>query len=145
MKDLIEFIAKGLVDKPDEVKVTEDEQRGRIIVRLEVAEDDYGKVIGKGGRIAQAMRAMLTVSAVGSDLAPFGLKSELNVQSLTANEQRFAPKSKLWANHQPVTAANSRSAAGHLYVTLKGYPDRSSVDRFRGALLQVPESMLLHL
>jgi uncharacterized protein len=64
MKDLIEFIAKGLVDKPDEVKVTEDEQRGRIIVRLEVAEDEYGKVIGKGGRIAQAMRAMLKVSAV---------------------------------------------------------------------------------
>ena len=64
------------------------------------------------------------------------------MQSLTDNEQRFAPKSKLWANQQPVTVANSRSAAGHLYVTLKGYPDRSSVDRFRGALLQIPESML---
>ncbi len=64
MKELIEFIAKGLVDKADEVRVSEEEQRGRIVVRLEVAEDDYGKVIGKGGRIAQAMRAMLKVSAV---------------------------------------------------------------------------------
>lgn len=64
MKDIVEFIAKALVDHPDDVKVTEEEERGRIVVRLEVAEDDYGKVIGKGGRIAQAMRAMLKVSAV---------------------------------------------------------------------------------
>jgi predicted RNA-binding protein YlqC (UPF0109 family) len=64
MKELVEYIAKSLVDKPDEVKVIEEEERGRIVVRLEVAEDDYGKVIGKGGRIAQAMRALLKVSAV---------------------------------------------------------------------------------
>jgi 16S rRNA processing protein RimM len=80
--------------------------------------------------------------AVGRVLAPFGLKGELKVQSLTDNEDRFAPKSKLWAGQQPVTVANSRSAGGHLYLTLKGYPDRSSIERFRGALLQVPESML---
>ncbi|HEY7802571.1 MAG TPA: KH domain-containing protein [Dehalococcoidia bacterium] len=67
MKDIIEFIAKALVDHPDDVKVTEEEERGRVVVRLEVAEDDYGKVIGKGGRIAQAMRAMLKISAVRHD------------------------------------------------------------------------------
>jgi predicted RNA-binding protein YlqC (UPF0109 family) len=67
MKEIIEFIAKDLVDHPDDVKVTETEERGRVIVRLEVAEDDYGKVIGKGGRIAQALRAMLKVSAVRHD------------------------------------------------------------------------------
>jgi len=64
MKELIEYIAKSRVEKPDDVKVYEEEERGRVIVRLEVAEDDYGKVIGKGGRIAQAMRALLKVSAV---------------------------------------------------------------------------------
>ena len=80
--------------------------------------------------------------AVGRALAPFGLKGELKVQSLTDNEERFAPKSKLWADQRPVTVAKSRSAGGHLYLTLKGYPDRSSVDRFRGALLQIAESML---
>jgi len=80
--------------------------------------------------------------AVGRVLAPFGLKGELKVQSLTDNEERFAPKSKLWADQQPVTVVKSRAAGGHLYLTLKGYLDRSSVDRFRGALLQVPESML---
>jgi predicted RNA-binding protein YlqC (UPF0109 family) len=67
MKELIEFMAKRLVDSPDDVQVTEEPQRGRVIVRLEVAEDDYGKVIGKGGRIAQSMRALLKVSAVRRD------------------------------------------------------------------------------
>jgi len=80
--------------------------------------------------------------AVGRVLGPFGLKGELKVQSLTDNDARFAPKSKLQADAQPVTVEKSRSAAGHLYLTLKGFHDRSSVDGFRGALLQVPESDL---
>ena len=67
MKDLIEYIAKSLVDHPDDVKVTDQEERGRVVIRLEVAEDDYGKVIGKGGRIAQSMRALLKVAAVRSE------------------------------------------------------------------------------
>jgi predicted RNA-binding protein YlqC (UPF0109 family) len=67
MRELIEYIAKSLVDTPDAVKVTEEEERGRVIIRLEVAEDDYGKVIGKGGRIAQSMRALLKVAAVRSE------------------------------------------------------------------------------
>ncbi len=75
-------------------------------------------------------------------LAPFGLKGELKVQSLSDNEARFAPKSKLWAGDAPVTVAKSRVAAGHLYLMLKGFAARTSVERFRGALLQVPESML---
>jgi len=64
MKELIEYIAQSIVDSPEEVKVSEDDDRGRVIIRLEVAEGDYGKVIGKGGRIAQAMRSLLKVSAV---------------------------------------------------------------------------------
>lgn len=67
MKELIEYMAKALVDAPDDVKVTEETERGRVVVRLEVAEDDYGKVIGKGGRIAQSMRALLKVAAVRSE------------------------------------------------------------------------------
>jgi len=67
MKDLIEYIAKALVDSPDDVKVYEESDRGRVIVRLEVKDDDYGKVIGKGGRIAQSMRALLKVAAVRAE------------------------------------------------------------------------------
>jgi len=64
VQDLIEYIARNLVDNPDAVKVTEEKQRGRMVIRLEVGEDDYGRVIGRSGRIAQAMRALLKVSAV---------------------------------------------------------------------------------
>ncbi len=67
MAVLIEYIAKGVVQKPDEVKIEEYDDDGRTIVRLDVAEDDWGKVIGKGGRIATAMRSMLKVAAVQED------------------------------------------------------------------------------
>lgn len=67
MKELIEYIAKALVDAPDAVTVTETEERGRVVIHLQVGDDDYGKVIGKNGRIAQAMRALLKVSAVRNE------------------------------------------------------------------------------
>jgi 16S rRNA processing protein RimM len=74
--------------------------------------------------------------------APFGLKGELRVQSLTDNMARFQPKAKLYAGQQPVTVATSREAQGYVYLTLKGFNDRTSADKFRHALLQVPESEL---
>lgn len=80
--------------------------------------------------------------AVGRVLGPFGLKGELKVQALTDNPRRFAARSKLFAGDQTVTVLKSREAQGLFFVTLKGYADRSSVDRFRHALLQVPESAL---
>ena len=65
MKELIEFIAKNIADNPDEVRVEEEEgEDGRIIFKLIVAEDDKGKVIGREGRVAQAMRTLLRVAAV---------------------------------------------------------------------------------
>lgn len=64
MKELVEFLARSLVDEPDEVKVEEYDDDGRIIYHLMVAPDDMGKVIGKQGRIANAMRSLLKVAAV---------------------------------------------------------------------------------
>ena len=64
MKELVEYIAKSIASHPDEVKVTQEEEEGRIILRLEVAPDDKGKVIGRQGRVAQAIRVLLRVSAV---------------------------------------------------------------------------------
>jgi len=63
MKELIEYIAKAIVDNPDEVSVREEEQGDTVTYYLEVAEADMGKVIGKQGRIANAMRALLKVAA----------------------------------------------------------------------------------
>ncbi len=68
MATVVEYVARGLVDNPDEVKVTERESGDRIIVRLDVADGDWGKVIGKGGRIAAAMRSLLKVAAVREDV-----------------------------------------------------------------------------
>lgn len=68
MGEVVEYLAKALVDKPDEVRVTETEDGDRVEVRLDVAEDDWGKVIGKGGRIASSMRALVKVAAVREDV-----------------------------------------------------------------------------
>jgi 16S rRNA processing protein RimM len=80
--------------------------------------------------------------AVGRVLAPFGLKGELKVQSLTDNPERFRPGARLWAGAQPVTIGTTREAQGYLYVTFRGIPDRTAADRFRHQILQVPESEL---
>ncbi len=64
MQDLIEYIAKSLAIKPEEVKVTSEVEDERLILRLEVAEEDKGKIIGRQGRVAQAMRTLLRVAAV---------------------------------------------------------------------------------
>ncbi len=63
MRELIEFIAKSIVNAPDDVQVTEEEDEQGIILRLQVADDDKGRVIGKQGRIAEAMRTLIRVKA----------------------------------------------------------------------------------
>ena len=64
MKELIEYIAKTIADKPEEVTVSEIEEDDRVVIRLEVATDDKGKIIGRQGRVVQAMRTLLRVAAV---------------------------------------------------------------------------------
>jgi uncharacterized protein len=68
MKELVEYIARTIASQPDYVKVTEQvEEDGHIVVRLEVHPDDKGKVIGRQGRVAQAMRVLLRVAAIKED------------------------------------------------------------------------------
>ncbi len=64
MKDLLEFIAKSLVDYPDDVEVKQIEGERSLILELKVAPDDMGKVIGKQGRIAKAIRTVVNAAAV---------------------------------------------------------------------------------
>jgi uncharacterized protein len=63
VKELIEYIARSLVDQPDRVKVTQVEGEQSIIFELQVAQEDMGKIIGKEGRIANAIRTLLKVAA----------------------------------------------------------------------------------
>ncbi len=66
MKELIEFIATSLVDDPTQVRVSQDPRGGKIYLRLKVAKEDMGRVIGRQGRVANAMRLLLNVSATRS-------------------------------------------------------------------------------
>ena len=64
MKELIEYIARSIVTKPEEVVVTEERNEEGVVLKLQVAQEDVGRVIGKQGRVVQAMRTLLRVVAV---------------------------------------------------------------------------------
>ena len=68
MRELLEYLAKALVDEPDKVSVEQfDEDDGTVVLELAVADDDYGKVIGRGGRTANARRTVVKAAAVRHD------------------------------------------------------------------------------
>ena len=68
MKSLVEYIACSIASNPDEVQVTEEGDEDRVYVRLTVAPEDKGKVIGRDGRVAQSIRSLLRVAAVKQDV-----------------------------------------------------------------------------
>jgi uncharacterized protein len=65
VRDLLEYLARGLVEHPDSVRVTEvTEDDGTVVLELSVHDDDYGSVIGRGGRTASALRTVIKAAAV---------------------------------------------------------------------------------
>ena len=64
MKELIEYIARALADHPEAVKVTEVTEEERVVFKLEVDPEDKGKIIGRQGQVAQAMRTLLRIAAI---------------------------------------------------------------------------------
>jgi predicted RNA-binding protein YlqC (UPF0109 family) len=65
VRELLEYLARALVDEPDRVRVEEfEEDDGTLVLELSVAADDYGQVIGRGGRTAQALRTVVKAAAV---------------------------------------------------------------------------------
>ena len=89
MKELVEVIAKALVDQPEEVAVTETENEKSIVLELHVAQTDMGKVIGKQGRIAKAIRAVVKAAAAKSD-------KKVIVDIVIDNEQEAAAEEDLF-------------------------------------------------
>ena len=68
MRELLEFLARSLVANPDAVAVNEVEEiDGEVVLELEVAEDDLGRVIGRGGRVANALRSVMKAAATRED------------------------------------------------------------------------------
>ncbi|MDA0351613.1 MAG: KH domain-containing protein [Chloroflexi bacterium] len=74
MKALIEYIARSLATKPDEVEVIEEHRGDRVIIHLNVADDDKGRIIGRDGRCANAIRSLLHVAAVRA-----GVRASLDI------------------------------------------------------------------
>ena len=68
MASLVEVIARALVSKPDEVNVTEEIDGKNIVIKLRVADEDIGKIIGKSGRIAKALRTVVKAAAIKQNL-----------------------------------------------------------------------------
>jgi uncharacterized protein len=65
MRELLEYLVRALVDEPDAVSVGQfEESDGTVVLELSVAEDDYGRIIGRGGRTANALRAVVKAAAV---------------------------------------------------------------------------------
>lgn len=67
MKELVEIIARELVDNPDQIVITETEQEDSVVIELSVAEEDMGKVIGKSGKIAKAIRSIVKAASSKAD------------------------------------------------------------------------------
>ncbi len=67
MKELIEYIVKSIVTEPDKVNITEESSDEGLLLKLEVAPEDKGRVIGRQGRVAEAMRTLLRVKAAKND------------------------------------------------------------------------------
>jgi predicted RNA-binding protein YlqC (UPF0109 family) len=63
VKKLLEYLARGLVEHPDQVRVNEVEEDGATVLELSVADEDYGNVIGRGGRTAAALRTVVKTAA----------------------------------------------------------------------------------
>ncbi len=67
MTNIVEYVAKALVNEPDEVRVSEEQGEDRLIIHLDVADGDMGRVIGRNGRVASAIRSLLKVAAIKED------------------------------------------------------------------------------
>jgi predicted RNA-binding protein YlqC (UPF0109 family) len=68
MRDLLDFLTRSLVENPDQVQVTEVEEiDGEVVLEVEVADDDLGRVIGRGGRVANALRSVMKAAATRED------------------------------------------------------------------------------
>jgi uncharacterized protein len=68
VRNLLDFLARSLVENPDSVQVTEvEEVEGEVVLELEVADDDLGRVIGRGGRVANALRSVMKAAATRED------------------------------------------------------------------------------
>ena len=93
MKNLVEMIVRSLVDSPDEVQITETSGESIVILEINVSADDVGKVIGKEGRIANAIRTVVKAAAAKLD-------KKVTVEILTKKDKQDEKETNEWQNSE---------------------------------------------
>ena len=93
MKNLVEMIVRSLVDSPDEVQITETSGESIVILEINVSADDVGKVIGKEGRIANAIRTVVKAAAAKID-------KKVTVEILTKKDKQDEKETNEWQNSE---------------------------------------------
>jgi 16S rRNA processing protein RimM len=161
MKELLELIAKALVDNPSEVSVSEVGGEQTTILELRVAQEDLGKVIGKQGRTARAIRTIL--SAAGMDTSLWqdmvtigqvarsqGRRGEVVVNPLTDFPERFRDLERVFIRGEDGAVAalaleGVREQGGRPVLKFEGISDIGAAERLAGLELRIPESELVRL
>jgi 16S rRNA processing protein RimM len=158
--EVLEFLARSLVEAPDKVRVESVERDGGVTLRLFVDQPDMGKVIGRAGRTARALRTLMRAAgvragvgthvemssssdfvAVGRVTRAHGVRGEVSVFVLTEIEERFEAGSTLrLEDGRPLTVRASRPNRGRTLVRFEEVPDRTAAEALRGAYLFVPAS-----
>ena len=137
MKELVEVIAKSLVDYPDEVQVTETENDKAVVLELKVAQSDMGKVIGKQGRIAKAIRTVVKAAASQTH----GIRGEVKVFPMTDDVSRFKNMKELildTGKEQIVLEVTSARPQKNLVILkFKGIDNINDVEKYKGCGLFV--------
>ena len=166
MKELLEYLARGLVEEPDEVTVVEvQEDDGVTVLELSVGDDDYGNVIGRGGRTASALRTIIKTAATkqqapgvrghrrllmeagagghpsgwlraGRVGRPHGLDGSFHV--VTPNAALIGVVSHLTVGGRELEIVRQAGTASRPIVRLEGCEDREAAEALRGEELLVP-------
>ncbi len=165
MKEFLEYVARSLVDKPDAVSVEAEDEGDETILTLVVDQEDMGRVIGRDGRIANAIRSLLRVMATRMDatsssrssptpteprrvvariLRPKGLRGGVRVELLTDWPDRIAPGAEVWVEGAPdpveVTAVETGGRIPVLH--LSGVTSRDEAERLAGRYLEAVAARL---
>ena len=130
MKELVEVIAKALVDNPDEVAVTESVKDDEIVVELTVASSDMGKVIGKQGRIAKAIRSVVKAAASKEDKKVIGRDSS-NEEAAGLHGRRLLLFQKMETTMEQFLRVGVITSPHGIRGEVKVFPTTDDINRFK--------------
>jgi 16S rRNA processing protein RimM len=144
MRDFLQYVVQHLVDRPDLVALEQEEQENKVTFRLKVAQGEVGKVIGKNGRTAQAIRVLLAAVAAREGKRAVLEIGDIVVTPLTDNPGRFRKLRKAFLGAVPETAREVQITMTHverrgIRLHLGGVEDRTAAGNLSGLFLFVDQ------